>query len=168
MPQSSITIYTDGSCNPNPGVGAWAAILLHIKNDKIISEKEAYGTELNSTNNRSEILAVINGIKLIKHPADVTIYSDSSYVVNSIGTWVDGEPKSPRPGWMVAWKKRGWRKSDGELKNVDLWRKIDALVRLHRSVSMRWVRGHSGNIFNERCDALATEARRLITNDVIG
>lgn len=143
-----ITIYTDGSAWPNPGPGGWAAI---------IDGKEICGSEKQTTNNRMEITAVLRSLETIPHNSDVKIYSDSQYVVNGIGSWVDGKPF--KEGWMVGWQKRGWTRREGELQNVDLWKEIYSLVKLYSSVELRWIRGHDDNELNERCDRLALQAR---------
>ena len=148
-----ITIHTDGSCYPNPGPGGWAAI---------IDGKEIVGSEEFTTNNKMEIIAVLRSLQQIQEKSNIKIYSDSQYVVNSIGCWKDGEPT--KKGWMVSWKNKGWKRpaskyDDGELKNADLWKEIDALVKLHESVELIWVRGHNDNELNEKCDKLALEAR---------
>lgn len=158
---SEIVIHTDGACEPNPGPGGWAAILQRETNNGI-HEIEITGNHPATTNNRMEIMGVIEALKLLKAPHDVTIYSDSKYVVNSIGDWSEGDPHRSNIGWMVGWKKRGWRRKDGVLQNIDLWKEIDKLAKLQKSLRMRWVRGHAGHELNERCDVLAVQARRLI------
>jgi len=142
-----ITIHTDGSAWPNPGPGGWAAI---------IDGKEISGSEKNTTNNRMEITAVLRSLETVLHSSDVKIYSDSQYVVNSIGSWVNGKPT--KQGWMVGWAKRGWTRREGELQNVDLWKEIYSLVKLY-NVELIWIRGHDNNELNERCDKLALQAR---------
>ena len=166
QPAKQVDIYTDGACEPNPGKGGWAAILQFTDKDGKLHEKELSGNERNTTNNRMEILAVINGIKAIKYPCRLTIYSDSQYVTNAIGDWDDGFPAVAfkNVGWMVNWQEAGWRRREGqrwrELKNAELWRELYELVKNQLSVHMIWVRGHNGNVLNERCDALAVKARQ--------
>src|SRR4051812_23924953 len=116
MLQSEVVIYTDGACEPNPGMGGWAAILLY-EQDGEVHKREITGAEKDSTNNRMEIIAVLEGLKALKRPCFVTIYSDSKYVVNSVGSWLDGRPRSGMFGWMVGWQRSGWSKKGGPLKN---------------------------------------------------
>lgn len=163
----NILIYTDGACEPNPGIGGWAAIIqFKLKNDRIY-EKEIFGSNPYTTNNRMEITGVTEALKLITKPCRVTVFSDSKYVVNSIGWWADGEP-CKNHGWIINWKKYGWRRKDGELQNIDLWKEVYDLVRLHKSLQMKWVRGHAGHDLNERCDRLAVQARKMIIDDTVG
>lgn len=153
-----VTIYTDGACEPNPGVGGWAAILFFGPPASPEAKKEISGSLPQTTNNIAEITAVIEGLKALKRPCYVRIYSDSQYVVNAIGTWASGHPCRPE-GWLVSWEANGWRRKEGELKNATLWQELLALVRQHKSIEAIWLRGHNGDEHNERCDQLATEAR---------
>ena len=145
MPQEKcVTIYTDGGCDPNPGVGGWAAVLLH---GKVV--KELSGGVTASTNNRMELTAAIRALEALKEPCKVEVYTDSQYVQRGITEWLPG------------WKRRGWRRRGGAIKNLDLWQALDALRGKHE-VKWRWVRGHDGNQYNERCDELAgQEIRKL-------
>jgi ribonuclease HI len=143
-----ITIYTDGSAWPNPGPGGWAAI---------IDKEEISGSEKQTTNNRMEMTAVLRSLQYVPKNSSVKIHSDSQYVVNGIGCWANGKPT--KKGWMVNWRKRGWRLFDGEVKNVDLWKELYELVRLYDSVELVWIRGHNDDPLNERCDELALKAR---------
>lgn len=154
-----ITIYTDGACEPNPGRGGWGAILEFTNSSGKKTAKEFSGTEDNTTNNRMEIMAVLMALRRLKYPCHVTIYTDSRYVADSIGNWQKGRPDKKRTGWMVRWESRGWTRKEGVLKNKDLWQEIYKHVVIQSGVTMRWVRGHSGHEMNERCDALAVEAR---------
>lgn len=132
--------YTDGACRGNPGRGGWGAILVYGK-----IEKELSGGEPSTTNNRMELSAVIAALSALKEPCDVTVTTDSQYVVNAI-----------EKGWLEGWRNNGWRKSDkGQVLNVDLWQKLCELLEKH-SVSFVWVKGHNGHPYNERCDKLAT------------
>ncbi|NLM10443.1 MAG: ribonuclease HI [Clostridiaceae bacterium] len=136
-----VEIYTDGACSGNPGKGGWGVILIYKGR-----EKELSGFEEQTTNNRMELKAVIEGLKALKEPCSVKLYSDSAYVVNAF-----------QNGWIDDWKKNGWsrgRKKE-ELKNADLWQELDSLVQKHR---VQWikVKGHSDNEYNNRCDKLAT------------
>jgi ribonuclease HI len=133
-----VTIYTDGACKGNPGPGGWGAWLSSGGHDK-----ELWGGEPGTTNNRMELTAVIEALASLKRTCDVAVYTDSEYVRNGITTWIHG------------WKQRGWKTADRKpVKNVDLWQRLDALTGLHH-VQWHWVRGHDGNEGNERADALA-------------
>ncbi|NLV86767.1 MAG: ribonuclease HI [Clostridiales bacterium] len=138
----SVTIYTDGACSGNPGPGGWGAILKYGD-----IEREISGGEKETTNNRMELLAVIKALEALKEPCKVALYTDSQYIVNAINK-----------GWLKGWKAEGWKRKDGELKNPDLWQRLDKLISVHE-VSFNWVKGHSDNEFNNRCDALAVEQR---------
>lgn len=141
-----VTIYTDGACSGNPGPGGWGAILTYGE-----KEKELSGCELETTNNRMELLAVISALEALKEPCEVTVVSDSKYIVDAISK-----------GWLESWKKNGWRKSDKKpVLNQSSWQKLVALMEIH-SVTFKWVRGHDGHPYNERCDALATSMVRKL------
>lgn len=136
----NVNIYTDGACKGNPGSGGWAAILEFGG-----KEKELCGGEKLTTNNRMELTAAIEGLRALKEPCSVTLYSDSQYLVNAINK-----------GWLKNWKAKGWRKSDKTaVLNDDLWKILDELLSVH-DVNFIWVRGHNGHAYNERCDALAS------------
>jgi len=138
MTENKIAIYTDGACKGNPGPGGWGAILRLGK-----QEKELWGGEPATTNNRMELTAVIEALAALKRPVSATVYSDSQYVLNGISQWIHG------------WKKNGWRTSDKKpVKNADLWQKLDHLASLH-NLEWVWVKGHAGHPENERADALA-------------
>lgn len=133
-----VEIYTDGACSGNPGPGGWGA-LLRIGGH----EKELFGGEADTTNNRMELTAVIRALDALKRPVQVRVHTDSQYVQKGISEWIH------------AWKKRGWLTAGKQpVKNVDLWRELDALASRHR-VEWRWVKGHAGHAENERADALA-------------
>ncbi len=137
-PDTAIDIYTDGACKGNPGPGGWGALLRYGAH-----EKELFGGEPATTNNRMELTAVIRALQALNRPSRVTIHTDSQYVQKGIGEW------------MRAWKARGWKTADRKpVKNVDLWRELDALAATH-DVEWRWVKGHAGHPGNERADALA-------------
>lgn len=142
-----VSIYTDGACRGNPGNGGWAAILEY----KGI-RREICGGERKTTNNRMELVAVIEALSRLKEPCEVDLYSDSKYVI-------DGLSK----GWARSWKARGWKKSDNSpALNPDLWEKLLELSKGHK-FSYNWVKGHDGHPENERCDELATgEADKFI------
>ncbi len=136
----TVDIYTDGACKGNPGAGGWSAILVFGG-----KEKELFGGEAVTTNNRMELTAAIEGLKALKEPCKVKLYSDSQYLVNAINK-----------GWLENWKKKGWRKADkSAVLNDDLWKTLDGLLSTHE-VEFIWVRGHDGHIYNERCDELAS------------
>jgi ribonuclease HI len=137
---NNIVIYTDGACKGNPGPGGWG-VLLQSGN----TEKELFGGELGTTNNRMEMMAVIQALQALKRPCAVTLYLDSQYVLKGITEWLAG------------WKVRGWRTAAKQpVKNVDLWQQLDALVAGGgHTIDWRWVRGHNGDPGNERADTLA-------------
>ena len=135
---TDVEIYTDGACKGNPGPGGWGAWLRAGDN-----EKELWGGAAQTTNNRMELTAVIEALTALKKPSRVTLHTDSQYVRNGITTWIHN------------WKARGWTTADRKpVKNIDLWRRLDALRGLHQ-VDWRWVKGHAGDPGNERADALA-------------
>lgn len=137
-----ITLYTDGACSGNPGVGGYGGILLYGEH-----KKEYSGGEIYTTNNRMEIMAVIEGLKLLKYPCLVNVYSDSAYTVNAF-----------QNGWVIAWKQNGWKKADGKpVLNSDLWDKLYMLTERHNVVFNK-VQGHADDVLNNRCDQLAREA----------
>lgn len=138
----TVTIYTDGACSGNPGPGGWAAILSCMGR-----EKELSGGERETTNNRMELRAVIEALSALKEPCEVELWTDSQYIARAINE-----------GWLAGWKRRGWRRKEGELKNPELWQRLDALLGEHK-VTVNWLRGHDGQEQNERCDALAVAER---------
>jgi len=134
----ALEIYTDGACRGNPGAGGWGVYLLY-KNEK----KEFYGGKLNTTNNQMELTAAIEGLKVLKEPCKVKLYTDSKYVMDGINSWI------------ANWKKNNWKTaSKKDVKNKDLWIELDAETCKHE-IEWVWVKGHSGNIGNEKADALA-------------
>lgn len=134
-----VEIFTDGACSGNPGVGGWGAILRY----KDI-EKELSGGEENTTNNRMELMAVIMALSALKTNCNISLYTDSKYVMNGITEW------------LANWKRNNWRTANKkqEVKNVDLWQRLDELTQQHE-IRWLWVKGHNGHLENERCDALA-------------
>lgn len=137
-----VMIYTDGACSGNPGPGGWGTILRFGEH-----EKELSGGEANTTNNRMELMAVIEGLRALKEPCEVELTSDSQYVCNGINK-----------GWAKSWQKNNWIKSDKtKAKNPDLWEELLSLMDKHK-VKIIWVRGHNGHPENERCDRLAVAA----------
>lgn len=146
MPEKEITIYTDGGCRGNPGPGAWAAYLLYKGNKKIIS-----GFNTATTNNIMELTAVIEGLKSLKYPCRVTLFTDSKYVCTGITEWVENWIEN---NWKTAAKK--------PVKNLELWQALNSLAKTHR-IKWNWVKGHSGNEGNEICD---TEINRVLDENM--
>lgn len=135
----TVTLYTDGACSGNPGPGGWGAILCYGEHELSLS-----GGEAHTTNNRMELTAVIEGLKKLKEPCIVELYSDSKYVINALSK-----------GWAWGWKKKGWVKSDKKpALNPDLWDVLLALTQKHE-LHYHWVKGHADNAYNNRCDAMA-------------
>jgi len=135
-----VVIYTDGACSRNPGPGGWGAILISGAH-----RKELCGGEAETTNNRMELFAAIAALDALKHPSRVDLHTDSEYVRNGIMTWIH------------SWKKRGWKTADKKpVKNVELWQRLDE-ARSRHDVTWHWVRGHAGDLENERADELARE-----------
>ena len=137
-----MTLYTDGACSGNPGIGGWGAVLIYNGKEKRISSAED-----NTTNNRMEVTAVIEGLKCLKEPCEVDVYSDSAYTVNAFNN-----------GWVYGWARLGWRKADNKpLLNEDLWQELYSLSKIHKLNFIK-VKGHSDNEYNNICDKLATDA----------
>ena len=144
---SEVTIYTDGACSGNPGPGGWAAILMAGG-----AKKELSGGEADTTNNRMELMAVIEGLRALKRPCKVDIYSDSAYVVNAFSQ-----------NWIGKWVNNGWKNSaKAEVANSDLWKELISLTAVH-NVTFHKVKGHSDNEFNNRCDELAVAEWKKIS-----
>ncbi len=135
-----VDIWTDGACKGNPGLGGWGALLTHGGKEKTIC-----GGEADTTNNRMELMAVIQALRLLKRPCQVRVHTDSQYVQKGMKEWLPN------------WKARGWRTADKKpVKNADLWQELDTLAAQHE-LSWLWVRGHAGDPGNERADQLANE-----------
>ena len=140
--KKSVILYTDGACSGNPGIGGYAGVLIYGEH-----KREYNGGEMETTNNRMEVMAVIVGLKRLKYPCKVDVYSDSAYTVNAFLN-----------GWIYAWKKSGWKKADGKaVQNVDLWEELYALTQMHEVVFHK-VAGHADDELNNRCDYLARVA----------
>jgi ribonuclease HI len=134
-----VDIYTDGACSGNPGPGGWGAVIVFRS-----VEKELSGGEAKTTNNRMELSAVIAALETLREPCDVTLYSDSKYIIDAV-----------KRGWAKSWKKNNWIKSDKKpAQNSDLWERLLGLCDIH-TLTPVWVRGHNGHEYNERCDRLA-------------
>ncbi len=147
--KTEVELYADGACQGNPGPGGWG-YLLRVHTPEGAKEKEASGAEPDTTNNRMELMAVIQGLEALSRPCKVLLVSDSQYVVKGLGEWLPG------------WKRKGWRKADGQpVLNAELWQRLDELARLH-DLRPRWVKGHAGHPENERVDRLASEAARTL------
>ncbi|OAB82530.1 ribonuclease H [Wolbachia endosymbiont of Laodelphax striatellus] len=141
MNKKEVTIYTDGACLGNPGLGGWAAIILFQNHRKNI-----FGREENTTNNKMELKAVINGLKALKFPCNVNLYTDSLYVKYGITEWIN------------KWKMNGWKTSNKKsVKNIELWKELDN-VALQHEINWKWVKAHNGDKYNEEADSLARKA----------
>jgi ribonuclease HI len=137
-----VVIHTDGACSGNPGPGGWGAVL-HYGAAEALREKELWGGERQTTNNRMELMAAIQALEALKKPCKVELHTDSTYVMKGISEWIHN------------WKRRGWLTADKKpVKNDDLWKRLDT-ARLRHQVDWRWVKGHAGHEFNERADELA-------------
>lgn len=136
--EKTVYLFTDGACKGNPGAGGWGVLLRYGGH-----EKELFGGEAQTTNNRMELTAVLSGLKTLNRPCDVVICTDSQYVKNGMESWIHN------------WKKNGWKTAGRQpVKNADLWQQLDEQVARHR-VRWQWVKGHAGHAENERADALA-------------
>ena len=143
-----VEIFTDGACSGNPGNGGWGA-LLRCRD----VEKELSGAEKETTNNRMEMTAVINALKALKCPCNITLYTDSKYVMDGVNEWLPN------------WKKNGWKTANKKtaVKNIDLWQELDGLLGEHE-IRWVWVKGHNGHPENERVDTLAREAIKTLVD----
>ena len=147
-----VILYCDGACSPNPGLGGWAAILVAPGHED--KARELSGAERESTNNRMELRAAIEGLRALNRPTRVRVVTDSEYL-----------KKAFTAGWLASWQANGWRTAGKKpVKNEDLWRELLALEEKHE-VSWEWVRGHAGHAENERCDELAVQARLRLAED---
>jgi ribonuclease HI len=132
-----VTIYTDGACEPNPGPGGWAALLLFGKH-----EKELYGFEVSTTNNRMELTAAVKALNALSGTCRVDLYTDSEYLRKGITEW------------LPDWRRRGWKRKSGKLANIDLWQALETSLSKHE-ITWYWVKGHAGNRYNQQVDSLA-------------
>jgi ribonuclease HI len=141
MPHRTVIIYTDGACSGNPGPGGWGSVLMYRGH-----RRELSGGEADTTNNRMEMMAVIQALETLKRPCNITLHTDSTYVMKGMTQWLEG------------WKKRNWRTAAKKpVKNVELWQRLETAIAPH-TVKWVWVKGHSGVLENERADQLATSA----------
>jgi ribonuclease HI len=137
-----VTIYTDGACEPNPGPGGWAALLLFGKHEKVLS-----GAETHTTNNRMELTAAVKALDALTQSCSVDFYTDSEYLRRGITEW------------LPDWRRRGWKRKTGKLANIDLWQALEAALVSH-NISWHWVQGHAGDRYNQRVDSLARNIMR--------
>ena len=144
-----VVIFTDGACSGNPGPGGWGVVMIYAD-----TEKDIFGGEPVTTNNRMELMAAIQALESLKRPCKVELHTDSQYVKNGITQW------------MPAWKARGWKTAAKDpVKNEDLWKRLDQ-ARLRHEVDWRWVKGHAGHELNERADALARKGIALVRGEL--
>ena len=145
MNKPKVTLYTDGACKGNPGIGGWGALLKYGEHEKAL-----FGGNPDTTNNRMELMAVIEGLRTLKRPCIIDIYTDSKYVMQGMSEW------------LVGWKARGWKTANKQpVKNVDLWQALDTEAGKHE-IKWHWVKGHAGHDGNERADALANQGAASI------
>jgi ribonuclease HI len=137
---AELTIYTDGACDPNPGPGGWAALLLYKNHERILT-----GSEPHTTNNRMELTAAVQALSALRRSCQVDFFTDSEYLKKGITEW------------MPVWRNKDWRRKGGALANVDLWKELDAVAQQHQ-IQWHWVRGHVGDPHNQRVDTLARQA----------
>jgi ribonuclease HI len=153
-PRKLVRLFTDGACSGNPGPGGWAFILTHPASGKTV---ESWGAEAHTTNNRMELVGVIEGLSSLKRPCQVEVVTDSQYVAKGISEWL---PK---------WKRQGWQRKEGRtfkpVSNVDLWQKLDSLLNMHE-VRVTHVLGHQGHPENEACDRMAVAAIKRLKEDL--
>ena len=148
--KEKVIIYTDGGCSPNPGLGGWSAILIYPSHSN--SEKELSGAEPQTTNNRMELTAALMALRSLKRPCSVVLHTDSQYL-----------KKAFTDNWLKNWQRNGWKNAQKKpIANKDLWLELLAMNTKH-DIQWEWVKGHSNNIYNERCDHLVAEAREQYT-----
>ena len=153
MPKHKLVAYTDGACSGNPGPGGWGVLLQAFSNDKVVKERELSSGEKLTTNNKMELRAAIAALEILDRTSEITIITDSKYVMNGIQTWLAG------------WKKNNWKTANKKpVKNEELWKRLDLLCGQHK-VNWDWVKGHAGNMGNERVDKLARSAMEPFKKD---
>ena len=153
MPKHKLVAYTDGACSGNPGPGGWGVLLQAFSNDKVVKERELSSGEKLTTNNKMELRAAIAALEILDRTSEITIITDSKYVMNGIQTWLAG------------WKKNNWKTASKKpVKNEELWKRLDLLCGQHK-VNWDWVKGHAGNMGNERVDKLARSAMEPFKKD---
>jgi ribonuclease HI len=145
--------YTDGACSGNPGPGGWGVVLQAVTGGEIVKERELSGAEPDTTNNRMELMGAISALETLDRAATITVVSDSTYVRDGI------------TGWIHGWKRNGWKTAAKKpVKNADLWQRLDAAQARHH-VTWEWIKGHAGHDQNERADALAREAIKILKKE---
>lgn len=147
MRNPDVTIYCDGACSGNPGPGGWGAVLLRLGKNREVIIKELSGCMDDTTNNQMELTAAIEALRALRRPCRVKLYSDSQYVITGFTEW------------LPMWIKKGWRKKRGKIENADLWRDLLSAASDHE-IEWNWVKGHDGDIYNERADKLAVQAAK--------
>ena len=153
MPKHKLVAYTDGACSGNPGPGGWGVLLQAFSNDKVVKERELSSGEKLTTNNKMELRAAIAALEILDRTSEITIITDSKYVMNGIQTWLAG------------WKKNNWKTASKKpVKNEELWKRLDLLCEQHE-VNWKWVKGHAGDMGNERVDKLARSAMEPFKED---
>ena len=153
MPKHKLVAYTDGACSGNPGPGGWGVLLQALSNGKVVKERELSNGEKLTTNNKMELRAAIAALEILDRTSEITIITDSKYVMNGIQTWLAG------------WKKNNWKTASKKpVKNEELWKRLDLLCGQHK-VNWDWVKGHAGNMGNERVDKLARSAMEPFKKD---
>ena len=153
MPKHKLVAYTDGACSGNPGPGGWGVLLQAFSNDKVVKERELSSGEKLTTNNKMELRAAIAALEILDRTSEITIITDSKYVMNGIQTWLAG------------WKKNNWKTASKKpVKNEELWKRLDLLCEQHE-VNWEWIKGHAGNMGNERVDKLARNAMKPFKKD---
>ena len=153
MPKHKLVAYTDGACSGNPGPGGWGVLLQALSNGKVVKERELSNGEKLTTNNKMELRAAIAALEILDRTSEITIITDSKYVMNGIQTWLAG------------WKKNNWKTASKKpVKNEELWKRLDLLCEQHE-VNWKWVKGHAGDMGNERVDKLARSAMEPFKKD---
>ena len=153
MPKHKLVAYTDGACSGNPGPGGWGVLLQALSNGKVVKERELSNGEKLTTNNKMELRAAIAALEILDRTSEITIITDSKYVMNGIQTWLAG------------WKKNNWKTASKKpVKNEELWKRLDLLCEQHE-VNWKWVKGHAGDMGNERVDKLARSAMEPFKED---